>query len=202
MNDPLFPREPASRLEPAERSTAQSAAQEGTDEDPERTTSYRQSAQRNIAVAGPASRLPCLGGFEVLSVLGGGGMGVVYLARQPRLGRLVALKTLPPALADNPELLERFRNEARVAAGLKGAGVVPVFDILEGPDGPVIVMPYIEGSDLGRLLEDRKAVQDGQPAAGRHPCPGGPRVPRPHPARARQTRGRPDPSRTGPGDSP
>jgi formylglycine-generating enzyme required for sulfatase activity len=117
--------------------------------------------------AGP--RRPEVPGFKVLGLLGRGGMGVVYRALQLRLGRVVALKCLPPAVADDRQRLARFRYEAQVATRLQGAGIVPVHDILESEAGPILVMPLIEGSDLGRVLADRRAVAEGQPAAGRHP---------------------------------
>src|SRR5262249_47998192 len=113
--------------------------------------------------------LPRIPGYEVLGVLGKGGMGIVYLARQIRLNAPRALKVLPPALASDPERLRRFRNEAEVAARLTDCRIVTVLDVFEVDGAPVLVMPYIDGCDLGRIIADRKAVARGATAAGRHP---------------------------------
>ena len=63
---------------------------------------------------------------EVLDIIGQGGMGIVFKARQPRLDRLVALKILPPALAAQPEFAERFTREARVLARLAHSHIVAI----------------------------------------------------------------------------
>jgi formylglycine-generating enzyme required for sulfatase activity len=101
-------------------------------------------------------------GFELRGELGRGGMGIVFRAWQQSLKRWVALKVLPPALARDSYLLERFRNEAAVAAGLVDAHILPVFDIQEIQGVPIIIMPLIEGSDLERILRDRRAVRQGR----------------------------------------
>jgi eukaryotic-like serine/threonine-protein kinase len=110
-----------------------------------------------------------LPGFELRGELGRGGMGIVYRAYQHSLQRDVAIKVLPPALAANTELLTRFRNEAAVAARLTDAHVLPVFDIREVDGVPVIVMPVVEGCDLGRIIRDRQAVRKGQTPDQPHP---------------------------------
>jgi serine/threonine-protein kinase len=115
------------------------------------------------------SPLPRITGFEVLALLGRGGMGIVYLARQLKLGRKVALKVLPPALAGDPERLRRFRNEAEIAAKLADCRIVPVLDIIEADGSPILVMQFIEGCDLGRIIADRHEVRAGESAEGRHP---------------------------------
>src|SRR5437660_5210548 len=66
--------------------------------------------------------------LEILELLGQGGMGVVYKARQPQLDRLVALKILPPAAGRDPAFAERFAREARALAKLTHPGVVAVYD--------------------------------------------------------------------------
>ena len=65
-----------------------------------------------------------LGSYEVTALIGQGGMGEVYRARDTKLGRDVALKVLPDLFADNPERLARFQREARVLASLRHAGIV------------------------------------------------------------------------------
>jgi serine/threonine-protein kinase len=110
-----------------------------------------------------------LAGYEILGEIARGGMGVVYKARQRSLDRLVALKCLPPSFRDDPNRLARFQVEATAAAKLTKHGVVPVYDVVEAAGTPVLVMPYIEGSDLARILADRIAMRKKpDAAAGRH----------------------------------
>jgi formylglycine-generating enzyme required for sulfatase activity len=96
-------------------------------------------------------------GYRLLGILGRGGMGLVYRARQLRLNRDVALKVLPPLLAADPPRLERFRHEAAVAASLNDSHILPVHDVLDSVNGPILVMPLIDGPTLGRLIEEEKA---------------------------------------------
>jgi formylglycine-generating enzyme required for sulfatase activity len=96
-------------------------------------------------------------------------MGIVFRAWQQNLHREVAVKVLQPRLATNPRLLERFRNEADLAGRLTNAHILPVFDVLEARGVPVIVLPLIEGADLGKILRDRAAARHGRARAGAHP---------------------------------
>ncbi len=92
-----------------------------------------------------------LGPYEILSPLGAGGMGEVYRAKDPRLGREVAIKVLPAELASNEERLKRFEKEARSASALSHPNIVSVFDI--GTDGVAwIAMELVDGDNLRRLL--------------------------------------------------
>jgi formylglycine-generating enzyme required for sulfatase activity len=113
-----------------------------------------------------AGRLP---GFELRGEIGRGGMGIVYRAHQRSLRRDVAIKVLPPVMAGNLAALERFRNEATVAARLVDAHILPVFDVQEVQGIPLIVMPFIEGCDLGRIIRDRAARHRGQDGTAPHP---------------------------------
>jgi serine/threonine protein kinase len=89
--------------------------------------------------------------YEVLEEIGRGGMGVVYKARHRTLGRLVALKVTLPGISR-----ERFLREARLLAAIGSPYVVVVHDCDELPDGfPVLVMEWIEGSNLQRILKER-----------------------------------------------
>jgi eukaryotic-like serine/threonine-protein kinase len=72
-----------------------------------------------------------LGPYEIVASLGAGGMGEVYRARDPRLGREVAVKVLPEEFSHEPERLRRFETEARSASALSDAHIVTVFDIGE-----------------------------------------------------------------------
>ena len=93
--------------------------------------------------------------YELMEVLGRGGMAVVYLARQLSLDRLVALKSIAAPLAADFPAQERFRREARAVAGLSHPGIVSVHDagLLRG--ALYYTMDYVEGADLGRVLRER-----------------------------------------------
>ncbi len=83
--------------------------------------------------------------YEILCEIGRGGMSVVYLARDPKLGRHVALKRLGPAVLANPVMKERFLREARLVAALNHIYIVRLFDCDEDDKGPYIVMEYVAG---------------------------------------------------------
>ncbi len=85
--------------------------------------------------------------------LGRGGMGTVYLARDRRLDRPVALKVLPGEFAAEPDLRERFLRETRLAAGFSHPNIVPVFAIEDGDDVLAFAMGYVEGESLGARVE-------------------------------------------------
>src|SRR5919108_3808412 len=93
-----------------------------------------------------------LGGYSIDSVIGRGGMGVVYLAQHRRLERAVALKVLAPELADVEGFRERFLRESRLAAGLNHPNVIPIHDADEAEGVLFIAMRLVEGTDLGELL--------------------------------------------------
>ena len=95
-----------------------------------------------------------LGPHEILSLIGAGGMGEVYKARDTRLDRVVAIKVLPGHLADNPELRERFEREARTIAGLNHPHICTLHDIGRHDGIDYLVMEYLEGETLAmRLLK-------------------------------------------------
>jgi len=98
----------------------------------------------------PGSRL---GPFEVRELLGVGGMGRVYLARDPKLARNVAIKALSGALANEPSSLRRFEREARVLATLSHPNIASIHD-LEVLDGsPYLILEYVEGDTLDEMLQ-------------------------------------------------
>jgi eukaryotic-like serine/threonine-protein kinase len=94
-----------------------------------------------------------VGPYEVVSWLGAGGMGEVYRARDTKLGREVALKTLPEQLAHQPERLARLKQEARILASLNHPGIATVHGLEESDGGaPVLVMELVEGETLAERL--------------------------------------------------
>ena len=105
-----------------------------------------------------------LGPYEILGAIGAGGMGEVYRASDPRLGREVAIKIIPPQFASDPERLRRFEQEARAAAALNHPNILAVFDIGRDADAPYIVAELLEGETLRERLGAsglpvRKAVE-------------------------------------------
>jgi Tol biopolymer transport system component len=94
-----------------------------------------------------------LGPYEILAPLGAGGMGDVYRARDTRLGREVALKTLPPEFASDPERLSRFDLEARAVGALNDPHVVTIYDVGVHEGTPFVVFELVEGDTLRKRLE-------------------------------------------------
>src|SRR6185437_6041377 len=94
-----------------------------------------------------------IAGYRVESVIGAGGMGVVYEATQLALDRPVALKVLTPGLGTDAEFRERFRREAMLQAALEHPNIVSVYEAGESDDGLYIAMKLVRGVDLTRLIE-------------------------------------------------
>ena len=90
--------------------------------------------------------------FTIVRELGRGGMGRVYLAQEIALERRVAMKLLPPALAEQSGIVERFQREARTAGKLHHPNIVPVYQVLERDGLIFFTMPYIAGPNLRQVL--------------------------------------------------
>ena len=94
--------------------------------------------------------------YDILGELGRGGMGVVYRARDSRMGRQVAIKTLTEGFNDDPSILQRFYHEAEKTGKLKHPNIVTVYDLGEQDGAPYIVMELVDGQSLESLIkEDR-----------------------------------------------
>jgi serine/threonine protein kinase len=91
--------------------------------------------------------------YEVLSTIGAGGMGEVYRARDPRLGRDVAIKVMAPHVAADPEMRRRFETEARAIAALSHSSIVAIHELAFVDDLPVAVMELLEGQTLRQHMK-------------------------------------------------
>lgn len=106
-----------------------------------------------------------LGDFEILSLIGTGGMGAVFLARQLSLDRDVALKVISDISGVRGKSLERFKREAKVLAKISHANIVPIYEV--GQDGPYsyFAMEYVKGTSLDRILSAIRSAAPGLKAS-------------------------------------
>ena len=123
--------------------------------DPERTGDYQPGGNDEpAALAVPATQPQHIGRYHIEKVLGQGGFGLVYLAHDNQLQRLVALKVPHRKLVDRPEAAEAYLTEARTVANLDHPHIVPVFDVGSTEDCPCyVVSKYIDGTNLATRLE-------------------------------------------------
>ena len=115
---------------------------------------------RDGILAPPAlpGQFAALDRFEVLRLIGAGGMGLVFLARDPASGNKVAIKLLKPELAVNEAAVERFLREARHIQQLRHPGVVPVLEVSTRAERPYFVMPHFDRGSLARMLPAGQAL--------------------------------------------
>jgi eukaryotic-like serine/threonine-protein kinase len=125
----------------------------------------RQAVQANALTLWQAQQLLAgrTSGFKVdryvlMDLIGQGGMGRVYLARDTRLNRRVALKILSPERVSNPRAIARFQREARVGAQLQHENLVRIYDFGESNDRHYLVMEYIEGKTIGTLISEQGPI--------------------------------------------
>jgi WD40 repeat protein/serine/threonine protein kinase len=121
----------------------------------------RQPSETTLADAGPAGPLPVAPGdeldhFLLLKHLGRGGMGEVFLARDTRLGRKVAVKVVPPALAGSPQARERFLFEARATARFSHPHIVTIHAVGEHHGTAYVALEYLSGPSLRERLAERR----------------------------------------------
>jgi serine/threonine protein kinase len=108
------------------------------------------------------SQWPVVSGYEILSWLGEGGMGIVYKARQVSLKRTVALKVIRKKLLSRPPAVNRFLREAQAAAALLHSHIVIIYDAGRAQDTYYYSMEFVDGIDLGRLLKQAAALDVSQ----------------------------------------
>ncbi len=115
---------------------------------------------RTRMMAPPAGPGTCgsVGRFEVVRLLGQGGMGQVWLAREPITGTTVALKMIKPEFLHNERVVHRFLTEARHMYRMSHANILKVMEVSDRAEGPYFVMPYVSGGCLAQQLQERQAL--------------------------------------------
>jgi tRNA A-37 threonylcarbamoyl transferase component Bud32 len=111
------------------------------------------SSYDRLPAAPPSELATKFAGLEILELLGQGGMGAVYKARQTKLDRLVAVKVLPPEWGKEPAFAERFAREAKALARLGHPNIVAVHDFGESDGLYYLVMEYVDGANLRNILQ-------------------------------------------------
>ncbi len=104
------------------------------------------------------------GGYEIDGVVGVGGIGILYRARQVRLDRPVALKLVEPEMARDPVIRERLRREARTLAALEHPNIVPLYEAGEADGTVYIVTRWVDGTELGTLIQTEGPLEAGRAA--------------------------------------
>ncbi|MBX7145660.1 MAG: protein kinase [Oligoflexia bacterium] len=113
-------------------------------------------------ISGQEGSLRSIGKYQILGPLGRGSMGLVYKARDPEIGRVVAIKTLRKILSADPQDVEaavrRFKFEARSAGNLRHPNIITIFEVNHDAETPFIVMDYVEGESLDSIIEKERRV--------------------------------------------
>src|SRR5438876_11480919 len=105
-----------------------------------------------------SNTLTKIGKYDVVEILGKGGMGVVYKAMDNRIGRLVAIKMMTGGFSENPDLLKRFYREAQSTGMLQHANIVSVYDLGDQEGNPYLVMEFLEGEPLDKFIATRREI--------------------------------------------
>jgi eukaryotic-like serine/threonine-protein kinase len=101
-----------------------------------------------------------IGKYNILDVIGRGGMGIVYKGTDPYLDRLVAIKMMTGSFADNPDLLKRFFREAQSTASLQHPNIVTVYELGDHSGNPYLVMEYLDGESLDSVISTRRQLSN------------------------------------------
>jgi hypothetical protein len=145
---PTLPEPPWTQSQPTEPARRPAGLPAAADDAAPSATS------RSPATPPPAAALPrSFGDFELLEEVARGGMGVVFKARQRSLNRIVAVKMILHGALAAPDALCRFEREARAAAALDHANILPVHEFGQTEGFPFLVMPFVEGEDLKALVK-------------------------------------------------
>jgi len=98
---------------------------------------------------------PTIGKYELIEIIGEGGMGVVYKARDPQIGRMVAIKKITADFGKDSDLLKRFLSEAQAVGKLQHPSIVVIYDLGDDGGNPFLVMEYLTGQSLEKVLASR-----------------------------------------------
>ncbi len=119
-------------------------------------STHQVNDSRGAPMSGPMpAPVPCVAGYQILSVLGRGGMGVVYKARQEKLNRLVALKMVLAGAHASPQQLNRFFIEAEAVARLQHPNIVQIYEVGEYDGLPFFSLEYVDGGTLGQKIDGK-----------------------------------------------
>src|ERR1700739_4788460 len=118
-------------------------------------------SQASLAPLTPGSPLGTR--YEIIRLLGQGGMGAVYLAHDRELDRKVALKVIRADMAANPEILKRFKQELILARQITHRNVIRIFDLAQTENIQFITMDFVEGEDLQAVLRRKKKLEPTEP---------------------------------------
>ncbi len=124
--------------------------------------SSRDGMEKTLVLTGGGVQKPMLGRYQIESELGKGAMGTVYLGKDPKIGRTVAIKTMPLSAEFENEMLEevkkRFFREAETAGRLSHSNIVTIYDVGEEHDLAYIAMDYLQGTDMSKFTKKEKLL--------------------------------------------
>jgi len=110
-----------------------------------------------------------LGSYEILGLLGAGGMGEVYRAKDMKLGRDIALKILPASFTSDPERVARFHREAQVLASLNHPHIAQIYGLEEANDTQFLVLELVDGESLDKRIGEKFPLMRRSVSASRSP---------------------------------